>query len=299
MKNILSLFILIVFYQSQAQTYKEQFLDAFSKKDTAAQKGILEKWEKENSNDAELYTSYFNYYIIKSKTDLVILGSNPKGKEGLQLISEDTARKEEIFLYGDVSYDPELLGKAFDYINKGIEKFPSRLDMRFGKIYMLGKIENYEPFTNEIIETVHYSDKIKNAWTWTDNKPKKDPKNSMLESVQAYIVQLYNTEDDSLLNNMKRIAETVLLYYPDNVECLSDVSIVYLLQNDYDHALENLLKAEKIKPTDTIILNNIAQAYKLKGDKSNSIKYYELAMKYGDKETKAYCKDQIKALKQK
>lgn len=299
MKNIISLFILIVFYQSQAQTYKQEFVEAFSKKDTAAQKRILEKWEKDDTNDAELYTSYFNYYVSKSKSDMLILGSDPGKKEAFQLISKDTARNEEIFLYQDMSYNPVLLGKAFNYINKGIEKFPERLDMRFGKIYMLGKIEDYESFTKEIIKTVHYSDKIKNAWTWTDNKPKNDPKNFMLESVQAYILQLYDTEDDVLLNNMKRIAETVLVYYPDTVESLSDLAIVYMLQDDYDRALENLFKAEKIKPEDTIVLNNIAQAYKLKGDKNNAIKYYERTMKYGDKQTKDYCQDQIKQLKKK
>jgi len=300
MKYIAILFSAVLFVTNlEAQTFKQQFNENFSKKDTAAQRRVLENWEKTDNNDAELYTAYFNYYVNKSRKNVLTLGSNPGSKESFQLVSKDTSSKEEIFLYEDMFYDPELLRKGFDYINVGIQKFPARLDMRFGKIHMLGKIENYEPFTNNIIETIHYSAKINNQWTWTDNKNVEDPKNFMLGSIQGYILQLYDTEDDSLLDNMKRISEVVLIYYPDNIESLSDLSIVYLLQKDYDKALEVLLKAEKINPKDTIILNNIAQAYKLKGDKKNSIKYYEAVMKYGDEEAKKFSQDQINKLKNK
>ena len=98
---------------------------------------------------------------------------------------------------------------------------------------------------------------------------------------------------------MKRIAETVLKYYPDHIESLSNLSIVLMLQKQYDKALELLLKAKKLNPKDYIVLNNIAQAYKLKGDTKNAIKYYELTIKYGDKQAKQYAKEQIKELEKK
>mgnify|MGYP003380295723 CR=1 FL=1 len=63
----------------------------------------------------------------------------------------------------------------------------------------------------------------------------------------------YNTENDDLLDNMKRIAETVLKYYPDHIESLSNLSIVFMLQKQYDKALEPLLKAEKLNPKDYIV----------------------------------------------
>ena len=135
-----------------------------------------------------------------------------------------------------------------------------------------------------------------NKWTWDDNKPLDDPKEFMLSSIQSYQIQLYNTENDSLLDNMKRIAETVLKYYPDHIESLSNLSIVFMLQEQYDKALEPLLKAEKLDSKDFIVLSNIAQAYKLKGDNKNAIKYYELTLKYGDDQAKKYAKEQIEEL---
>lgn len=297
---ILIFSLTLIFNQATGQTLKQQFNELVSKKDTVGQKELLEKWEKTNNNDPELFVAYFNYYVIKSKNEIITLGQNPKGKDVLQIMDQDTTKKEPVgFIYGDTYYNPDLLSKGFEWINKGIEKHPNRLDMRFGKIYMFGQIEDYENFTKEIIKTIDYSAKNKNKWTWADDKPLDDPKDFMLSSIQNYQLQLYNTENDDLLHNMKRIAETVLKYYPDHIESLSNLSIVYMLQKQYDKALEPLLKAEKLNLKDYIVLSNIAQAYKLKGDTKNAIKYYELTMKHGDEQAKKYAQGQIDELKEK
>ena len=298
--TILLFGLTLLFNQVSGQTFKQQFNDLVSKKDTLGQQQLLEKWEKTDSNDPELYVAHFNYFAKKSKKEIVRLDGNGKGKEGFQVMDKDSSKKEPVaFLYGDTYYDQDILKKGFDYIDIGIQKHPNRLDMRFGKIYMFGQIENYEKFTTEIINTIDYSAKNKNQWTWSDNKPLDNPKQFFLGSLQDYQVQLYNTENDDLLDNMKRIAESILKYYPDHIESLSNLSIVYMLQKQYDKALEALLKAEKLNPKDYIVLSNIAQAYKLKGDTKNAIKYYELTMKHGDEQAKKYAQGQIDELKKK
>jgi tetratricopeptide (TPR) repeat protein len=286
--------------QTYGQDFKQQFNNLVSKKDTVEQLKLLQKWEKSKNGDPELYVAYFNHYVMKSMTPQITIGNNPKGENILQIMNTDSTKKEPVgYIYGDTYYNTKFLNKGFDYIYKGIDKYPARLDMRFGKIYMFGKTEKYEKFTQEIIKAIDYSEIIKNKWTWTDNKLVDDPEKFMLSAVQDYILQLYNTENDALLDNMKRITETVLKYYPNHVESLSNLSIVYLLKKDYDKALEPLLKAEKIDSKDYIVLSNIAQAYKLKGDYKKAIEYYELTIKYGNDETKKYAKSQIEKLKKK
>jgi tetratricopeptide (TPR) repeat protein len=290
----------LIFNQASGQTFKQQFNEFASKKDTIGQEQLLEKWEKTDRSDPELFVAYFNYFVNKSKNEIITLGQDPKGKHVLQIMDQDTTKKEPVgFIYGNTHYDPDLLSKGFDWINKGIEEHPNRLDMRFGKIYMFGQIANYENFTNEIIKTIDYSATNKNKWTWADSKPLDNPKEFMLSSIQDYQVQLYNTENDTLLDNMKRIAESVLKYYPSHIESLSNLSVVYMLQKQFDKALEPLLKAEKLNPKDHIVLSNIAQAYKLKGDTKNAIKYYELTIKHGDEQAKKYAEGQIDQLKKK
>jgi tetratricopeptide (TPR) repeat protein len=82
----------------------------------------------------------------------------------------------------------------------------------------------------------------------------------------------------------RSISEAVIKYYPDHVESLSNIALTYLIAGDYDKAIPYLLKAEKAAPTDVIVLNNIAEAYKRKGDKTNAKAYYEKIIKFGNKE---------------
>jgi tetratricopeptide (TPR) repeat protein len=130
-----------------------------------------------------------------------------------------------------------------------------------------------------------------------NNKSLTNPQKYLLSSIQGYQLQLYRTGKDTLLDNMKRIAETILSYSPDHIESLSNIAVVQMLKKNYDKALESLLKAEQLNPKDTIVLSNIAQAYRLKSDKQNAILYYEKALKHGDAETKQFVKEQISKLK--
>jgi tetratricopeptide (TPR) repeat protein len=285
MKYILLVFIAFLFINPiYGQSFKEQFNELKTNQDTTRLLELLQKWERTNSDDPELYVAYINYFMMKSNDIVHKYENNPK-EDSSQLMT-----KIEFNLI------QENLNNGLNYIEKGIIKFPSRLDMRFGKIYVLGQLEDYENFTNEIIKTIDYSAVIDSKWLWTDNKPFEDPLNNMLGSVQEYVMQLYNTENDSLLDNMRRISETVLKYYPEHIESMSNISVVCLLKKEYDKGLEVLFKAEKIAPEDYIILANIAQAYKLKGDNINSIKYYQKVIQFGNEQAKAFAKEQIKEL---
>lgn len=277
------------------QDYRKQFNDAFDAKDTTAQKEILSAWEKVDPKNAELFTSYFNYYFQKARQEVVALTKEqPKGES---LAFKDSTGQIAGYMGSQVSFDPALVQRGLDKIDQGIKLYPNRLDMRFGKIYALGKVERWDAFTEEIVKTVRYSNQNKNAWTWTDNVKKEEGQDFFLGALQDYQLQLYNTGDDALLTNMRTIANEVLKFYPDHIESLSNLSITYLIGNEPDKAIEVLLKAEKLNPKDAIVLGNIAHGYKMKGDKAKAIEYYEKTILYADPEMVEYSKQQIKELK--
>lgn len=283
------------------QDFQSQFKILFEKNDIAGQEKLLQNWEKTKPDDAELYVSYFNFYLNKSRQETVSLSSTPQSKDALRLTKEND-EKVVAYLGSETTFEKKSFDKAVEYLDKGIAKFPNRLDMRFGKIVAFGKIaafgkiEDYENFTNELVMTIDHSNVNKNQWLWKNGKPVENPEKMFLSTIQNYFIQIYDA-GDKYINYLKIVPETVLKYYPDNVENLSNLSIYYMLKDDYDNALAPLMKAEKLAPTDFVIIGNIAWTYFLKGDKTNSLKYYELLLKYGDENAKNQAKEKIAELK--
>ncbi|MFV0531656.1 MAG: tetratricopeptide repeat protein [Flavobacteriales bacterium] len=289
---------LIVIFISQmgfSQDYQSEFQKYFQTNDTINQLKVLTEWQTTNPEDAELFTSYFNYHFMKSKQEVLSLTKDKPDSEGF--ILKDSLNQTAGFLGTQIFYDQNELKKGFDKIDEGIKHYPNRLDMRFGKIYALGQIPNWTNFTSEILKTIEYSAKNNNNWTWTNNKKYDGEEKEFLLDIQNYQLQLYNTGNEDLLKNMREIANTVLEYYPNHIESLSNLSITYLLTGEYDKGIKFLLQAEKINPKDYIILGNIAQGYKLKGDKKKAIEYYKKTAEYGDESAKEYAKQQITELK--
>lgn len=292
------LFILLTAISNlvSGQTYYEKFKTLFQQNDTIKIASLLTEWEKMSPNDPELYTAAINYYFSNSKKEIVSVDKQQKSNESFQLT--DSTGQVAGYINSSLDYDTEKLSKAIKYANTGIDKFPNRLDIRFGKCHILQQIGDYNNFTKEIIKTIDYSQVNKNNWLWTENKKQENGESSLLESIQSYLKQLYDTEDDNSLLNMIQIGEATLKIYKSNVEILSTTSVALLLTKNYDKAIEYLKQAENINPKDFIVLNNIAQGYKLKGDKANAIKYYELTEKYGDERAKLQARRNINELRQ-
>ncbi len=299
-KSICTLLLIVIALYVNAQSYYEGFKSHLQKGDTTKQYEILQKWKKDSPKDAELFTCLFNYYFLISGKEIVVInaGKPPKGENAVALLSQGDDMVKG-YIGSRIDYDKSNLKNAFESINKGIELYPDRLDMRFGKIYVLGQIKDWNSFTKEIITTVNYSAQNNNKWTWTLNEKKADGEKFFLACLQDYQSQLYNTMDDKLLVNMQEIAKAVLKHYPNHIESLSNLAVGYIIGKKFDKALVPLLKAEKINPEDFIVLNNIAFAYKEMGNKEKAMAYYKKVIKYGDAEAKMQAEEEIKKLNKK
>lgn len=264
MKTILLVIVFLsIFPNGFTQNFQNAFLLNFNLNDTIRQRELLEKWGKEKPEDAELFTSYFSYYVkLFQKTG-----------------------NQNFFKLGA------------DKINKGIELYPDRLDMRFGEIYLFGLIEDWNDFTKSIIKAVDYSSKNNNEWIWKNNEKRENGKEFFLSSLQNFQIKLYNTKENALLLNMREIAIKILEYYPDDVASLSNLSSTYILTGEFEKCIMPLLKAERLAPEDPIVLNNLARTYQLKGEREKAIKYYEETLKYIDEKSAEIIKLQIEELK--
>lgn len=276
------------------QDFQQEFSAAIQGNDTLKQREILTQWEKSEPGNPELLVSYFNYYYLLSKKEMITLTAEPPVGESLSIA--DSTGQTAGYIGSDLSFDRDVFQKAINKIDEGITLYPDRLDMRFGKIYVLGKTEDWEAFTDEIITTVRYSAQNKNKWKWTSNEEVTDGELFFLTALQDYQVELYNTGNDELLDNMREIASEILNHYPDHVESITNIGITYMLTEEYDKALGYLKKAGKIAPKDDVVISNIAYSYKMKGDKKKAIKYYKKLQKFDDPGIQEFAGKQIKEL---
>ncbi|HEY1031941.1 MAG TPA: hypothetical protein VGD89_09220 [Flavipsychrobacter sp.] len=290
---ILGILFLLVCNNTIAQSYNARFDKLFNAKDTAGQRMLLEKWYAEKPDDAEYYTAAFNYHAVKSREPVLSFDDKAQGKNSLAVRNNQDSTMA--FLNESAGYNPQALVQAYRVIDEGIGKFPKRLDMRFGKIYMLGENGRYDVFADELVKTLQYSATINHQWLWTDNKPVKDPVTFLKDNTQSYILQLYEVGDEQA-DNMLKAANAALLLFPDHAPFLSDQAVAYSIKNELSQALVPLLKAAAIVPEDYIVLNNIAEIYYRLKDKENALKYYRMVLKYGDAQAKNLAKERIKEL---
>lgn len=278
---------------ASGQTNFEKFRQLTNDKDTLGQRMLLTEWSETTPDDPELYVSYFSYYIYKSRNEKIRPVNNPG--RGKYLPLKDSTGQINGYMYGEATYDPDYLIPGFERIDEGIQKFPDRLDMRFGKIHMLGQIHDYDSFTTEIVKCISYSGVNKNAWLWTLNEPVKNPKEFLQTNVQTYVNHLFSYGDVQA-KNVRRIAEETLRVYPDHIMSLSNLGITYILEENYEQALEALLKAEKKSPKDAVVMGNIAYAYSKTKDNEKASEYYKKMIKFGDADARSFAQEQLNKL---
>ena len=127
MKKTIGLALFFLSISAYCQDSYKNFQDALKANDTTKQLQILTQWENSNAKDPELYTSYYNYYFSRSRQEIISVDKENKGRENLKLV--DSTGNIAGYMGSSVIYDTYFLKKAYESIDKGISKFPNRLDI--------------------------------------------------------------------------------------------------------------------------------------------------------------------------
>ena len=131
--HLLSTVLLLTIQSFFGQNEWQQFKLLSENEDTLGQRILLENWEKHTLNDAELYVAYFNYFVKKSKSEILVIGQDLKQNAYmvLEMENQDSSKQNRAeYMYKQVSYDDLYTQKAIEWIDKGIERFPNRPNMR-------------------------------------------------------------------------------------------------------------------------------------------------------------------------
>jgi tetratricopeptide (TPR) repeat protein len=278
MKCILHVFLILYMLSgmqsSFAQSFKERYLQAQFDEDTLKQFQIIGEWERAtpNADDIDLYIAQFNYYFSTAKKEIVRFETSAEGGQNFSLQVLDSVTEAVGYLNSEITFDPLRTKMAYLFIEKAKAKWPNRLDLYFGKIYAAGIQGDYSVFISEVVSVLDESKKINCAWHW-DNGPLEDARAFVLSTVQSYQAQIWETNEDALLDDMLHIAEKMLELDPKCIEALSDAGIVYLSTNQLEQALAYFKKAEKLDKSDVVVLSNIATCYKRMGNPKKQAQY--------------------------
>lgn len=297
MKKILGIILIQIglYFSSDCQDFSSEFSQYLKEGDSLGQVEVLKKWENNSPDDPELFVAYFNHYVNQARKEVLGIVDTPGSEDAFAI--QDSSGETKAFITGQVYYLDTPFRSGLKKIDEGIEKFPNRLDMRFGKLHVLSEAKYWDEFTTELKRTITHSSVNDNAWTWTLGEKLTGGSEKFLSVLQTYQLKFYQSGDNSLLENMREVALKILEFYPDHVESLSNISITYLLTEKYDSAISYLLKAENIDPEDYIVLANIARAYSLKGEKEKAISYYKKVIEFSeDTQTAQFAEQQIKLL---
>lgn len=261
----------------EAQNVYDNFYKALHEKDSATVEQILSEIRYSNDQSAERYIAEYNYWVNKAHvSEGPILSTElPEGVDVSGVFTlTDSMGNIAGYMYGVEYYDSLLTDSALLIISEGIQRHPNRLDMRFGKIYLLGQSGRWQSYTDEILSTLEHSAKNNNAWKYPNVTESMDT--ILIYSILDYEKALYSAlsksdtltvQDTMKIHYMRSIAQRMLRLYPHDVFSLNIMAVTYHVMGQEDSALVWLLRAEKVNPRDALVLLNIADTYNRLGDR--------------------------------
>lgn len=279
----------------ESADYKRTYDELCNGTDDSKITSLISEWEEELPQDPEMYITAFNFYLQRSKQGGMRTTTEPGEGENLQITDLKTKKPVGYLSYGE-TYNEQLFDKSINYLKRGIEKNPKRLDMYFGMIHSIAQRQRIEEQTQEILKMMSYAKKIDHNWLWKDGKSLSDDKEFMKRGIQDYIYDNMFDQAGTNCNNIKLISEKLVEMYPNDVFGYSNMGSCNLMQKNIDDALKYYSQAEKIDKTDVIILANIANAYELKGQPKKAIEYYNKMIEHGTQQYKDYAQSKINEL---
>lgn len=230
-----------------AQGYEQRFAEALESRDIRLQRSILAEWETAIPGDVELYIARYNYFLQTA-------AASHEGPAGAAAALR-------------------CVDSALACIDEAIERYPARLDLRFGKAYFLGTVARWDDYADAIVATLDHSAAINHQWQFPNYDG--DGETILAEGVQDYLVELFSqidnperltAADSAMALRLRRVAKRMAQVLPSSVEALNFLAVSHTLLGDYRTALRYLRRAEAIDPTDPVIRQNISDLRERVGD---------------------------------
>jgi tetratricopeptide (TPR) repeat protein len=248
----------------------------------------LQMWENDEPNNPEMFIAYFNYFIDRNKFSGVSIDKEQKGNGPTMELTDSQSGEIVGYINGSVQYNTDDILTAVNYLNRGLEITPNRLDMHFGKIHILNEIKYYKMAGDALFSSLEISKKINNKWLWSDNEEIEDGKSFFINNIQDYYGLWLNTNEKEAYDQIKLCTEKQIELYPENIQAYNILAIYYLSDRQFQEGLKYLLQAEKINSSDCIVLINVGRTYLNMNNKEKAEEYFKKVLEIGNDQDKQY-----------
>ncbi len=303
-KTLFLFFVLGLGADLWAQNYHQQFSQALSDGDTNAQRSALAAWRQSMPTEADYYIDQFNFYVNKSLFSTMLLTTNAEELEcGTFSFTDSTGDLSGYLGMSTPTIVPLMADSALMWIERGLEKYPYRMDMWMGRIHFLGMVYRWDDFEHTLEELIDRFATTKNK-LWEYPGMERFDKELFSEAVLEYqqtLVEETNLSamehnDSLMLRRMANIAQRMLKYYPKDIYQLNIMAVYHNALGQTEECLRYLLKAEKQDRHDCTVLSNIANTYHKLGNYKQEYKYLKKMVKYGDEDEQEYARHFLKEL---
>lgn len=275
-----------------SKTIKERFYDNLMAQRYNAADSLLKVWQAENPDDAELIAARFNYYLNKSRQEMIVLTSDTTATTGYTF-ADSTGTKAGA-ITSEVCWDNDLFDDAVNEIESGIKRFPRRLDFRFGLAKAFEMRDLYDREADVLVKVLDECRKPGTEWLWIENIaiPSED---LIRDSMFDYFTVLFRNNADKQLQSLCR---KYLEVFNDDIRVLNILGGSLFATSQLHEALEAFEKARTLAPDDGLIICNIGTMYTLCGKKDKAKEVYHAIIDNPrcDAESQQIAKEALQAL---
>ncbi len=239
---------------------------------------LVSRWTEAYPEDVKAMIAQFSYYLDKSQSTKLVHKEAATFMGAKPYLTLQDSLGNPVNYFQETFYDDELFGKAQTAIDKAIQAYPDRLDLRFYRITALNGYEKESPDMTkaDLKAMINYNFSQKPSWEYPGAEVDAE---FFAAAIQEYCVAFFHTGTPTSYAAFKDISESMLQFEPDNYLFLDNLgSYHFVAEGNHKAALKYYNKVLKMKKDDmTAIQNCILIARKTKNAKME--KKYRMMMK--------------------
>lgn len=259
---------------------------------------LLDRWAAAYPDDVQMLTGKFSYWFSKSQTLQLVPKSQQKflGENPTVVLKDSTGANVNYFQ--ETMYDDEMFGEAQKALEKAIQLYPDRLDLRFLKV---ASLIGYEKESPDMALSSLKSLMIYNATQhpkWEYPGVEKVDNEFFSAALQEYCYLFFRYGTPATYEAFKELSQQMLTYEPKNVLFLDNIGSYWLVaRKDNKTAMKYYSKVLKIKADDLTAIKNIIILARNSNNVKLEKKYLPQLIKYTqDEKEKITAQARLKSL---